>query len=126
MKFVDLLEDYCKVGQIRIMKVRDSDAFYAVISLEDDISKGALLYCMERALVKKMKDKRITVADLRKEIWEWVPIQRMEETFSKSPAKRFREMQEAKNVTKNNTCPSCGRKNDVNSNFCTVCGKSLK
>lgn len=99
MKFVDLLEDYCRVGEIRIMKVRDSNTFVAIISLEDDISKGALLRYMDKELVKKIKDNEITVADLRGEIWEWQPIQMVEEDFSKSPAKRFREMQEAKNMS---------------------------
>ncbi len=33
MKFVDLLEDYCKVGEIRIMKVPNSNTFVAIISL---------------------------------------------------------------------------------------------
>jgi len=98
MKFVDLLEDYCNIGEIRIMKVRDSNTFLAVISLEDDISKGALLRYMNKALVKKMENNEITISDLRGEVWEWQPIQMVEEDFSKSPAKRFREMQEAKKM----------------------------
>jgi len=82
VKFRELLEDYCKVEGIQIVRVLNLDTYLAVIPAGE--GNLVMLRYLNGDLPDKLKNNELTAADLLREMYHWHSLEEIEDDYSKS------------------------------------------
>lgn len=132
MELEELFEDYCKVGEIQIVRVSSLNTFFAVMSVEKGEKKLTMLRYIDRNLLKKLEDNQLTKKELIGQLYEWRTLQEVSEIYKRSQIQDImeRRLREGKDFNKSenndleenkkNDAPKSGIKNKIKSMIKTV------
>jgi len=102
LKLTDLLQDYCEVEGIQIVRVLNLDVFFGVLHGLTDAKEDTLLRYLDRPLIEKLKNNQLTKKELLGKGYNWSLVESVEELYTNGDIKFLVESAIEKGYDMNN------------------------
>jgi len=90
MKFCDILEDYCEIGGLRIVRILNFDSFYAVRN-SGGVAETTVLYRLSAKELQKLKNNELKIEDLYQDELSWASMETLNSLFTDAEIERMIE-----------------------------------